>query len=71
MSDSEIKQKKIMNRFKEYYDTHEEFRKSHNKKMCEKIQCECGFETARANLSRHRKSHIHQRMMQILENLKK
>lgn len=50
--------------FKEYYDEDPEFRKKHLEKLNEKIECECGFVTARCNISRHRKSHLHENKMQ-------
>ena len=49
--------------FKKYYDNNPEFKKRHLKRMSQKITCECGFVTARGNLSRHKKGHLHiQRM---------
>lgn len=57
--------------FKEYYDEDSEFRKKHLQRLNEKIECECGFMTARCNLSRHKKSHIHlQKMQKIQKNNK-
>ena len=44
--------------FKDYY-ADEEFRKKHLEKLKERVECECGFETSRCNLSRHKKSHTH------------
>lgn len=45
--------------FKDYYNNDPEFRKKHLEWQKEKVICECGFVTARSNLYRHRKSHIH------------
>lgn len=45
--------------FTDYYYNDDEFRKNHLKKLNEKIECDCGFITARCNLSRHKKSHLH------------
>lgn len=45
--------------FKDYYDNDDEFRKKHLKKLNEKVECECGAISARSNLYRHRKSHLH------------
>lgn len=53
--------------FKQYYHEDPEFRKRHLKKMLEKVPCECGFVTARNNLSKHRKSRNHQRRMEQKE----
>lgn len=44
--------------FKEYY-TDPEFRKKHLEYVSARIECECGFETSRNNLSKHRQSHLH------------
>lgn len=34
--------------------------------LCKKVTCECGKETALANLSRHRKNHLHiNRMLKL------
>jgi 1,2-phenylacetyl-CoA epoxidase catalytic subunit len=56
--------------FKNYYDNNEEFRKKHIKKMNEKIFCECGFETARSNLYRHKKGSIHTQNMEKISGNK-
>jgi hypothetical protein len=45
--------------FIDYYHNDSEFRKRHLDKLKEKVECECGFVTARCNLSRHKKSHLH------------
>lgn len=57
--------------FTDYYNEDEEFRKKHLEKMNEKIVCECGFITARANLYRHRKSHKHVEKMDKLNKIAK
>jgi hypothetical protein len=67
--------------FAEHYNSDPDFRKKHLAKMCEKVKCECGFVTARCNMSRHKKSHLHiEKMEKInkekeirekIENLKK
>lgn len=53
--------------FKEYYDEDEEFKKKHLERLNEKIECECGFITARANYTRHKKSHLHIKKMEEKE----
>lgn len=55
--------------FKKYYED-PEFKKKHLEKMSEKIKCDCGFMTARCNLSRHKKSHIHIKKMEKAGKLK-
>ena len=54
--------------FKEYY-TDPEFRAKHKEKMRERIQCECGKLVNRYNMSHHKKSHIHIKIMEHLEEI--
>jgi hypothetical protein len=56
--------------FSDYYKEDSDFKEKHLNKMKEKILCECGFETARANLYRHRKSHIHIEKMERINRIK-
>lgn len=56
--------------FSDYYKTDSDFKEKHLKRMNEKIICECGFETARANLYRHRKSHLHIEKMEKINRIK-
>jgi hypothetical protein len=37
--------------------------------LCKKVTCECGKETALANLSRHRKNSLHRKKMEKLKDL--
>lgn len=55
--------------FVDYYREDSDFRKKHLAKLSEKIECPCGFHTARANLSRHRKSHIHIEKMKRIDRI--
>ena len=54
--------------FKEYY-ADPEFRQKHLDFLAEKITCECGFVTARSNIYRHRKSHIHIKKMEKINRI--
>lgn len=56
--------------FTDYYNNDPEFRKKHLDKLKEKIECPCGFITARCNLSRHKKSHIHINKMLKINRIK-
>jgi hypothetical protein len=56
--------------FVDYYKTDPEFRRKHLERLSEKIECECGFTTARSNLSRHRKSHVHISKMEKINRIK-
>ena len=56
--------------FVDYYKEDPEFRKKHLEKLSERIQCECGFVTARCNLSRHKKSHVHIDKMEKINRIK-
>ena len=49
--------------FVEYYQN-PEYRQRHNEHMSEKIECECGAWTARANMTKHQRTKIHARVMQ-------
>lgn len=53
-------------KFTDYY-ADPKFRKRHLKKMMEKENCECGFYTAKCNMSHHKKSrNHHNRMTKVL-----
>ena len=41
------------------YYSQPEYKQKHNNYMCEKIMCQCGVMTARANMSKHRKTMHH------------
>lgn len=56
--------------FKDYY-ADEAFRERHLAYMKERVHCECGFETARNNMSKHRKSRNHEKRIQNFEMLYK
>lgn len=56
--------------FTDYYNNDPEFRRKHLEKLKEKVECECGFVTARSNLSRHKKSHLHIEKMEEIEEEK-
>lgn len=57
-------------KFTDYYRSDPEFRRRHLDRIQEKIECECGFVTAKCNLSRHRKSHIHIKKMKSINKIK-
>lgn len=48
--------------FKEYY-SNPEFKEKHQKYMLETIECECGCKVMRSNISKHRKTPKHKKMM--------
>jgi len=48
--------------FKEYY-ANPEFKEKHQKYMLEAIVCECGCKVMRSNISKHRKTVKHTKMM--------
>ena len=53
--------------FKKYYEN-PEWRRKHLDYMSAKISCpECGFETRRSNMTRHRKSSNHTKRLEYLE----
>lgn len=52
--------------FKDRYDNDEVFRARHLANMNEKVACECGFNTSRSNLSRHRKTRNHSKRLSSL-----
>lgn len=56
--------------FTDYYREDPEFRKKHLERLKERIVCECGFETSRNNLPRHRKSHLHIEKMEKIERVR-
>jgi hypothetical protein len=55
--------------FKDYYDSDPEFRKKHLERSNEKVICECGFVSARSNLARHKKSHLHINKMKKINRI--
>ncbi len=57
--------------FKYYYDNDDEFKTKHLKKLSERIECDCGFITARCNLSRHKRSHLHIKKIGNKDEIKK
>lgn len=48
--------------FKDYY-ADPEFRRKHLDKMKQRVKCECGYETSRTNISRHKRSRNHANRM--------
>jgi hypothetical protein len=48
--------------FKEYY-ADPEFKEKHQKYMLEPIECECGCKVMRSNISKHKKTPKHTKMM--------
>jgi len=48
--------------FKEYY-ANPEFKEKHQKYMLEAIVCECGCKVMRSNISKHRKTPKHTKLM--------
>lgn len=57
-----------MSKFKEYY-ADPEFKKKHNTYMLEKVDCECGFTTARCNMTKHKKGRNHKKRMMEKEEI--
>lgn len=56
----EIKEKKVKQSFKEYYQSNPIFRASHLKKLAEQVQCEsCNKSVSRSHLSKHNRTHKH------------
>lgn len=55
-------------KFSEYYKNNPEFREKHNKYMCEKVSCICGFVTARSNMTKHKKSSNHTKRIDEAED---
>lgn len=52
--------------FKDYYQD-PKFRERHKKYMVEKIKCECGCVRTRNNMSRHRKTNKHKKLMKEIK----
>ena len=50
------------NSFKDYY-SNPEWKEKHLSYMKEKVVCDCGKSVCRANMSTHKKSHIHIKKM--------
>ena len=48
--------------FKDYY-ADANFRTKHLKYMSTKVACECGYMTARGNMSRHKAGKVHQKLL--------
>ena len=48
--------------FKEYY-ANPEFKEKHQKYMLESIECECGSKVMRSNISKHKKTPKHTKLM--------
>jgi hypothetical protein len=53
--------------FKEYYQD-PAYRERHNKYMLTKVPCACGTITARNNMSHHKKTMKHQRLLKIVNS---
>lgn len=49
-----------MSRFKERYDNDPEFKQRHSEYMKQKIQCTCGCQVARHNLTKHKRTKKHE-----------
>ena len=49
--------------FSKKYYANDEYKAKHNAYMSEKVACECGVITARANMSHHRKTKYHLKKM--------
>jgi hypothetical protein len=56
--------------FKQYYDTHPEFKQKHLAKMAEDVTCTCGKVVQKGYLTRHMKGKMHERYLQK-KNVKK
>jgi hypothetical protein len=56
------KKTRAVKTFKEYYSD-EEFRTKHKNYMKEKIECECGKEVCRVNISNHKKTPMHKKRL--------
>lgn len=53
--------------FKKTYDSDPEFKRKHLDYVTTKVMCECGFQTCRNNLIKHRKSHLHINRLKALK----
>lgn len=71
MCENEIKEQNVKPKksFKEYYNENPEFRERHQKRMKEKIKCDCGYSVSRSNMSKHLKTLKHE--MNFKKNIKK
>lgn len=49
--------------FTDYYYGDPVFRERHLARLKEKVACECGFTTARSNMTRHKRSRNHENRM--------
>ena len=59
--------------YRKYYNNHKEQRNEkarikHKEQMLSKIKCECGEEVGKKNLSKHKKTHKHLQLMNLLNN---
>ena len=57
LEESDVREKKFS--FKEYYDTHPEFRERHLAKLRKRSKCECGTYVQKSHLLRHKKTMKH------------
>ena len=62
-----MESKKEYKKFTDYYSD-PEFRKRHLAYVNTEVLCECGTNTKRSNLSRHRKTTIHKKRLDIVQN---
>jgi len=58
--------KELNKKYKEYY---KKYRKQNKEKLAEKITCECGCQTKKYDISRHRKSKKHLNLMELKKDL--
>jgi len=63
--ESEKKAKKF--NFKEYYETHPEFKERMKARANEKVMCECGRVVNRSSLATHRKSTSHTKQCEFMK----
>jgi len=62
-----LKKKDNPDYYKKYYQKNKEKILEKNK---EKVKCKCGQIITRYNMSKHKKSQIHKRIIKLIQNLK-
>ena len=67
---TEEENKKQSKQFKEYYSD-PEFKKKHLKYIKEKVECSCGKQISRSNMSTHVKTKLHQKRLNSNEAIMK
>lgn len=54
--------------FKERYTTDAEYKKKHNEYITEKIECDCGRMVMRVAMAKHKRTAIHQKLVNDKNN---